>query len=161
MAIGNEIYVPLFTEKSTDMASQFFHVSPGNIVQAQAFGFCKYKYRVDDTELQVPQVACLQQALFEEKVFLNAEQDRTDQKCHCPQVYSLKQLGSAVLALEQVYLNGCALAISACCNNILINIPGTYRFVMNDETALGNARVFLRTFTREEFPWPSKFFIGE
>ena len=73
----------------------------------------------------------------------------------------LRQYQTHLLSKETMRMNGCTFEISKCNNTMLLNIPGSYRFVMNDATAIGNARIYLRVFTKEEFPWDSKFFIGE
>ena len=154
MALDKVIYVPLFTETSVAIDSPFFHVFPGDIALIQAFGFMDYKERADKTELQVPQVACLEMLLFKEGVIPTRKTNT------CP-VMDLRQYQTHLLAKETMRMNGCTFEISKCNNTMLLNIPGSYRFVMNDATAIGNARIYLRVFTKEEFPWDSKFFIGE
>ena len=56
---------------------------------------------------------------------------------------------------------GQCVTLNAQNNHLLINTPGAYRLVLNDVTALGNVQIFVRTFTKDEFPWDSKLFIGE
>lgn len=153
---ANTMYVPIFTEKSQSVQSPFFYVSPGTIVQAQAFGFVTFASRMDNTERRVPQVACLEQVLFKEGVRL----DGTTDDCHCTKIYDLSRFTTEVLECEEVMLNGCGVNLSACKNQILINLPGAYRFVLNDQTAIGNARIYLRTYSSAEFPWNSSLFIG-
>ena len=72
MALDKAIYVPLFTETSVAIDSPFFHVFPGDIALIQAFGFMDYKERADKTELQVPQVACLEMLLSRKASSLHA-----------------------------------------------------------------------------------------
>lgn len=152
--IDKAIYVPLFTELSTAVESPFFTVIPGEIAMLQAFGFAEYRSRASSAELQVPQVACLEMLLFAEGVLPPREPGT------CP-LYSLKDYYTKVLARETMQRDKCSFSLSSCNNIMLINIPGSYCLTMEDETALGHARVYLRTFTHEEFPWDSKFFIGE
>lgn len=158
MAIEKAIYVPLFTETSTGVESPFFYVAPGEIVQAMAFDFLEKKSR-DYNEREVPQVACLEQVLFKETVKLQGFD--TKRGISANRVLSLKDYISEVLAIETVHLHGQCFSLSSCNNMMLINTPGNYRFVLNDMTALGTARIYLRVFTKDEFPWSSKFMIGE
>lgn len=147
MAVDKAIYVPLFTELSTSMESPFFYVAPGEVVQVMAFDFVQSKAR-EGNEREVPLVACLEQVLFKEVVATK-------------RVMSLKDYATDVLAIEPVQLHGCSFSLTSCNNMMLINTPGNYRFVLNDMTALGTARIYLRVFTKDEFPWNSKFMIGE
>lgn len=153
MAIGNAIYVPLFTETSVDVNSPFFTVAPGEIALLQAFGFADYKDRVDNTEQQVPQEACLEMLLFKEGAL-------PPQKGSCP-VRDLDKYRTLLLAQETMMRDGCYYALSKQNNIMLINIPGSYRLVLNDGTAVGTARVYLRMLSHEEFPWYTPFMIGD
>ncbi len=158
MAIDKAIYVPLFTELSTSVESPFFYVAPGEVVQVMAFDFVQSKTR-DASEREVPLVACLEQVLFSEAVRIQTHDGKRGTTAS--RVMSLKDYATEVLAIETVQHNGCCYTLSSCNNMMLINIPGNYRFVLNDMTALGTARIYLRVFTKDEFPWNSKFMIGE
>lgn len=153
MAVDKSIPVPLFTEMSVEVGSPFFHIFPGEVALVQGFGFQQYKTRVDNTERQVPQVACLEMLIFKEGVHMS----RPAGTCA---IMDLEHYKTELLAMETMRLNGCTYSISKKNNVMLLNIPGSYRFVMNDDTALGNARIFLRVFTKIEFPWNSPFLIG-
>ena len=158
MAIDKAIYVPLFTELSTGVESPFFYVAPGEIVQAIAFDFVQTKAR-ETNEREVPLVACLEQVLFKESVRIQSFDGKRGNTAN--RIMSLKDFATDVLAIETVQLHGCSFSLSSCNNMMLINTPGNYRFVLNDMTALGTARIYLRVFTKDEFPWNSKFMIGE
>lgn len=154
MAVDKAIYVPLFSESSLAVESPFFTVFPGEVAHLQAYGFMDEKVRTDNTELRVSQKACLEMVLFKEEIV--GKRDGSA----CP-IMDLKRFKSKVLAIETMRLNNKTFSLSKCNNTMLINIPGAYRFVMNDASSLGNARIYLRIFSHEEFPWDSKFFIGE
>lgn len=158
MAIDKAIYVPLFTELSTGVESPFFYVAPGEVVQVMAFDFVQNKAR-ENNEREVPLVACLEQVLFKETVKIQSYDGKRGTTAN--RIMSLKDYATDVLAIETVQHNGCGFTLSSCNNLMLINIPGNYRFVLNDMTALGTARIYLRVFTKDEFPWNSKFMIGE
>lgn len=154
MGIAQSFPVPLFDENSLSLQGDFFHVFPGEVAQIQAFGFADWKSREDSSTRQVPQVACLEMILFKEVVI----PDNTDGDC--THIYSLDRFKSAVLAIETVRRNGCTFSVSKCDNMLLLNLPGSYRFVMNDLSALGTARIYFRVFNKDSFPWNSKFLIG-
>ena len=155
MAIDKVIYVPLFSENSVTVESPFFHIFPGEIAQIQGFGFAGHKDRYDAGLLQVPQVACLESLLFKET--FHPVRDGANNS----PIMDLGQYKAELLARETMRRNDCTFSISKCNNTMLLNIPGSYCFTMNDVTALGNAHLYLRIFTKDEFPWNSKFFIGE
>ena len=152
---SREIYVPLFTELSTCVDSPFFHVFPGQIAILQGFGFSDYAYRANKATMQQAQMAFVEMLLFKETfgpmVHCSADQPLMD----------LRQFQSELLARECMRMNGCAFALSKVNNIMFLHIPGSYCLVMNDPCAVGNARVYLRIMTKDEFPWGSQFFIGE
>lgn len=154
MALSKAIYTPLFTETSIDVNSPFFHITPGEIALLQAFGFANKKDKVDANARTVPQEACLEMLLFKEGVL----PAHAFGSC---QILDMDKYRTELLAKETMYHNGCSYSLSACNNIMLLHIPGSYRLVMNDGSAVGNARVYLRVFTKDEFPWNSRFFIGE
>lgn len=153
MAIDKAIYVPLFTETSVSMESPFFTVFPGNIAMLQGFGFMEYAAREDNSTMRVPQYAYLEMLLFKEGTISQPSDG-------CP-IRDLSMYQSFLLAKEPLRKCGCMFELSKKNNIMLLNIPGSYRLIMNDMTAVGNARVYLRTYSKTEFPWNSKFFLGE
>lgn len=154
MAVDQSIYLPLFTELSVKLDGTFFHVFPGEIAMIQAFGFMSQKSRADKSEQAVQQVACLEMLMFKEGFI----ERPNDTRCR---IYDLDQYRTELLAREVVRINGCPVRISKSNNLLLLNIPGSYCFHMDDPTALGQVRIYLRKFSKDEFPWNSKFFIGE
>lgn len=150
-----EIYVPLFTELSTCVESPFFHVFPGQIAILQGFGFADYAYRNDKSTLRQPQMACVEMLLFKE-TFVPAAHCSADSP-----LMDLRQFQTELLARECMRMNECAFALSKLNNILFLHIPGSYCLVMNDPCAVGTARVYLRIMTKDEFPWGSRFFVGE
>lgn len=144
--------IPLLTEKSASLESAIFTVHPGNMAYIQAFGFSDFKERVDATELREEQIAQLDMLIFRETK-KNMEEDGP---CHIERYGA----SSEVIAREPMYLDGRCFFLSKCNNILLINIPGTYVFTLNDPAAVGHVRIFLRTISKDEFPWPSNFMIG-
>ena len=155
MAVIKSKPIQLFHSTSKSVESPVFFVSPGEILQAQAFGFMCDRMKIDESERTVPQIDYLQQIMFKEGTLDSTE---TKNNCCCTKLYDKT---TEILAAEEVYFCGRCIAMDAKNNHLLINTPGAYRFILNDVSALGNVQIFLRTFTKDEFPWNSKFFIGE
>ena len=145
----------LFNSKSQNVESPVFFVSPGEVCQLQAFGFACDRAKVDPNELRVPQMAVLEQLIFQEG---NLQSVDIQDNCCTTRLYNKT---TEILAANEVMICGQCVALSAEHNHLLINIPGAYRFVLNDVTALTNVQIFVRTFTKNEFIWNSKLFIGE
>ena len=155
--IDKSIYIPLFTEKSKSVESPFFHIFPGSVVVARAFDFdCTRTPMSEDEFTNTPVKACLEQVMFRE----DFDDDPSGQNRGIT-VYDMKFYVTKLLAISPVVKNGCQLSLSADDTVMLLNVPGSYRFVLNDQASVGNARIYLQSFSHEEFPWNSKFFMGE
>lgn len=152
MTIDSFTPIPIFNENSVDTFGNLLVVEPGEIAIVRAFGFVDYAERNDNTTAKMPQSACLEMLLFKE----NALPKRQD--CHM-RVLNFNDYVGFLMAAEKVRVGGCAVSISKCHNLMLLNIPGVYRFIMNDITAVGNARIFYQIISDEEFPWDSDLFI--
>jgi len=151
MAVVKAIPSIIYDEHSKEVESKLFVVDPGMIAQVIGFGFACTRNKVDEGERTVPQMAKLQQVvLFEETV-----SNRTKQ---CVNIIDKK---AKIVASDDVMICGECVTLTARNNILLINVPGVYRFVLNDITALGNVQVFLKSYSLGEFPWDSKLFIGE
>lgn len=153
------IYSPIFTEQSQSVEGPFFYISPGHIIQAQAFGFAEWAARENNALRKVPQAACLEMVLFREGIIPSWETPETRGRCKF--IFDLRQYTTDIEAIEEVQLHGCGLSLTACNNMMLLHVPGAYRFVLNDATSVGQVRVYLREFTVDEFPWNSRFLMGE
>lgn len=155
---ANTMYTALFSPESKSVESPAFYVSAGTIVQLQAFNFMNFASRADKSERQVPQVACLEQILFKQGVRLDLP---VSDPTSGPQLFDLRQYSTEVLAKNQVIIHGCPLSIGACNNQIFLNMPGAYRFVLNDQNAVGIAQLYMRVYSSADFPWYSRMFMGE
>ena len=145
----------LFHCLSKSVESPLFYIQPGEVLQAQAFGFACSRTKLDDSERAVPQVAYLEQVMLDEALM-----DSTENKnnCCCTKLYDKT---TKIIAAEEVMICGHCVMLSANNNQLLLDLPGVYRFVLNDVTALTNVQIFLRTFTKQEFDRNSSLFIGE
>lgn len=146
--------VPLYDEHSVAIESAFFYLNPGEVAIIQAFGFMDYKERPDTTTTLQAQQACLEMLLFKEGVL------PPRQECGGAAL-DFNEYAGNLLAKEQVMSGGCAWTISKCDNIKLLDVPGSYRFIMNDSTAVGNARVFVRILSEVAFQRNSKLYMGE
>ena len=145
----------LFHGKSKSVESPLFYIQPGEVLQAQAFGFACSKAKADDSERTVPQVAYLEQVMLDEALIDLVENKHN---CGCTKLYDRD---TKIIATEEVIICGHCVMLSAKNNQLLLDLPGVYRFVLNDVTALTNVQIFLRTFTKQEFARNSSLFIGE
>ena len=145
----------LFHGTSKSVESPLFYIQPGEVLQAQAFGFACSKAKLDSQERTVPQVAYLEQVMLDEALVDSTENKN---KCCCTKLYDR---ATKIIATEQVTICGHCVMLSAKHNQLLLDLPGVYRFVLNDVTALTNVQIFLRTFTKQEFDRNSSLFIGE
>jgi len=150
----------LFDTNSKSVESPFFTVLPGHIIQVQAFGFQDYVERTDDSERKVKQVACLQQVLFTENVRDTLDAAIGKGNCDCVMHGTLDKYVTSVEAYEELLMDGCSPSIDSCNNQMLINLPGVYRFVLNDQNALGVVRIYIHEISATDFPWQSKLFIA-
>lgn len=53
---------------------------------------------------------------------------------------------------EPVRINGKPVALTKCNNTMLLSLPGTYYFHLNDTTAIGQAQVWIDIYKKEELP---------
>lgn len=149
--------VPLFTELSQSVESAFFWVTSGAAVAAMAFNFACDAARADNSERRVPQVACLQRVLFKQ-VKTGFPDELPD--APCVKLYDLRKFKAEILAIDDVRLDNCCMCLSARSNLLLIDIPGAYRFVFNDASAVGTARIFLQAYKLSDLRADSPFFMG-
>lgn len=151
MALDSFFPIPIFDEQSVELQSGVFVIFPGEIAILRAFGFQDYADRVDTNTTRTEQSGCLEMLLFKETPLPKSR--------GCHDTFNFIEFAGAPLAAEKVRVGGCAVSISKCNNLMLWNIPGTYRFSMNDSTALGDARIYLQIISKDEFPWDSDIFI--
>lgn len=152
MAVDNFFPRPIFDESSVEAQSGPFVVHPGEVAIIRAFDFADYADRVDTSTTRVSQSACLEMLLFKENELPESSGCRGD-------FLDWNAFAGLPLAAEKVRVGGCAVSISKCHNLLLLNVPGTYRFTMNDDTAVGNARIYVQIISKTEYPWDSDLFV--
>lgn len=152
MAVDNFFPNPIFDESSVEIYSGPFVINPGEVAIIRAFDFADYADRVDTTTARVSQSACLEMLLFKENPLPLSP--------GCQGAFlNWNDFVGLPLAVEKVRVGGCAVSISKCHNLLLFNVPGTYRFTMNDDTAVGEARIYIQIISKTEYPWDSHLFI--
>ena len=67
----------LFHGTSKSVESPLFYIQPGEVLQAQAFGFACSKAKLDSQERTVPQVAYLEQVMLDEALVDSTENKTT------------------------------------------------------------------------------------
>ena len=151
MAIDKSIYTPLYDETSLSEDSEVFYVAPGEVAFIKAFGFLDTAEKTSETDLTIPQAACLDMLMFEEAI--------VEPDCNHP--FRLDNYITKLLAREAVNFESNPIMLTSCCNVLIINIPGYYCFRLNDPSAIGEVSVYMNKYSHAEFPWISKFMIGE
>jgi hypothetical protein len=157
MAIDRAMYSILMDENTKEVESQCFSVTPGSVVEILGFGFADEAMKIDIKERTVPQEAYLEQLLFKESV----RQPRLEHMHEVREgvtVYTLGDFYAAIREHDYVRVNGCCQALSKCNNIMIIAVPGDYRFVLNDESAIGNVRIYMRAYSKDDYPWSGKMF---
>lgn len=144
---------PIFDEHSTSVSSKPIYIAQGDIGIFQAFGFADYREPATDDEAEVPQLACINMLLLKEVDLPNFDY------C-CSSEIDLSKLAGVVMVEETLISDDCKFSLSACNNYMMINIPGSYRFVLNDDAAIGVVKIYWRTMPKDTFRWDSRFFMG-
>lgn len=150
--ISSEGFRPLFNDKSTDTISPAFTVGIGQVAILQAYGFLDTNQSLDPDEyIPQKQVACVQKLFY--------ENGPLPQGVACGGIIPTGVSASS----GYDYVKSCKVGweMSSCNNVAMINVPGTYRLELNDQTALGTVSIYYTIVTAGAFPWNSNLFFGE
>ena len=141
----------LFNGQSGDIYSKAFMVWPNEHIVISAWGIKQRKVNLDPGEPKSnPQLIILQQMAFEAGLYPHGSA--------CGNT-------SIVGNIKYDYVEdvtGCGLyALSACYNKVVLSIPGTYRFRLNDTAMVGEVFVAMSVFTGEEISYiPPTIYLG-
>lgn len=143
--------IAVFDSDSTSAYSRLFYVFNGEIMVLRAFGMQDNIDRVDNSVPVTPQRICANMVLLGEGVSL--ERDAS---------FALDplQYEGEVIAEELIYTNGCPWMIEKCNNLSFIDVPGTYRFFLNDPTAVGKVFLYFNIIRKAEFLRHVSSFMG-
>lgn len=153
MAISNAIYDIIYDGTFKTTQSRAFMIKPGEVGVVRGTGFKRFKTHPDNTQTRVHDVACLQWLLYED--------GGLPESVECSgHIIDFSKYKGRLIAAENLSINGCNYALEMCNNVMMIDIPGQYRFVLNDESSIGSVRIFLNVYGKEEFPRSSGMFVG-
>lgn len=125
-----------------------FTVRIGETALLVASGFKRLRTCTSATEMQSKQFACLHRLIFE----YSAERPVALEPCTCCDYMYEHSSFSSIIYDEPVMVNGKFLGLSKCDNTMLLALPGTYYFHLNDTTAIGTAQVWIEIYKTEELP---------
>lgn len=152
MARGDAAPYVLFGENSQCIYSPAFVVYPGEVLKFIAYGFSKYRIAQDPEKPKLLQVACLESLVY-------AGEDTFD---NCPAANGIWEIDPGrLIESELVYINDCAWSLSTCNNLAFLDIPGTYRLLLNDPGAVGFVRVYLWRYKLSVLNWAGRVFWGK
>lgn len=146
----------LMTAKSTSSESKVFTVMPGSFAVIRAFGLQDSKDRPDvkpNPQRRVAQAACLYSLLYDEEPLPDKP------GCATP-IINLSEFKGVLIERDLLYIDNCTFSLTSCSTVMMIDIPGTYQFILNDDTAIGRVRIYLHTISGSDFRRNSKLFVG-
>lgn len=153
-SISQYDYTVLFGKDSSEVCSPIFRVFPGHVWVFQAFNFVQDKHRPDPVvEAAEAQQACLNQIVFKEGTLTKSNE------CGAL-VMDYDSCKGSILAENMLVVNNCCWCVNACNTVAILDIPGDYRWVLNDSTALKVVQLYARWYSREHFPYDSSVFYG-
>jgi hypothetical protein len=156
MTQGYVIPFPVFDECSTDTCSCPFYVSRGWVAELIAFNFATYKIRCHPQRPLVRQAACLNRIIY-----CNFEPPEIDLQ-PCGVLPDITKYKPEILCETPLSTHGCEWSLSACHNYRLLDLPGAYRLILNDVTAVGIVSVYMLAHPASAMPArSSRLYFGE
>jgi hypothetical protein len=156
MTQGYAAPYPIFDGLSCGVASKPFFISPGWMAEFLAFNFAQWRVRPSAACPLMEQQACLSRIIYK-----NFEPPEADvQPCGVlPDVTGYKP---EILAETRLVTEGCPWSLSACRNYRMLDLPGAYRFILNDPAAAGNVLIYMLAHPLSGRPArPSRLYFGE
>jgi hypothetical protein len=136
MISGGQL-IELFNTTTFRQDSELFYITRGWFAVLYAFGFDPIPVEIDPDFPRTAQRACLNYVLT------RAETVYEDLPCGV-----FLEVGANtrvdIIAETPVLTGGCAWHMSACDNMKILDLPGLYRFVLNDPAAAGSVQIYLR-----------------
>lgn len=141
--------IPMWQPKNDTLDSLVFTLNAGEVALLVATGFDKHRTRTTDSEFTSLQQACLHRLIFE----CNPIPSVMLEPCSCcDYMYELTGNKLSVVYDEPVMRNGCFISLSKCNNTMLLALPGSYYFHLNDTTAIGKAQIWIDVFKSDVLP---------
>jgi hypothetical protein len=157
MSQGAAVPYPVFSENSSERASQVFYVNKGWHAEFLALNFASRLVRPDPQRPMVNQAACLYRVLYKEFVLPEPDKDQCGGG-----ILDLTRYRPEILAEVPLITAGCPWSLSYCDNYRQLDIPGTYRFVLNDPEAAGVVSIYMMAHPLPAWSLrPSRLYYGE
>ncbi|MBD5585315.1 MAG: hypothetical protein HDQ88_09555 [Clostridia bacterium] len=139
--------IPLWKSTNHTTESDVFHICSGTYAVLFATGLKSKKVKASASEIEGPQVICIQRLAFpDEGVELVMPNPPAGA---CDYVMDWRRITVPVV-YENVAQNGCCWSMTNCNNLMTIEIPGTYRAILNDTTAVNVAQLYLERYYYNE-----------
>jgi hypothetical protein len=151
----NSYVVPLalFDENSASVMSDLFYVNSGWTGILRAYGFHGLHQEVETGYPRALTMACVNQVQMA---------DFTKRyEAPCGVFIPADMVDIRIVNEGPVVTDGCNWAVSACHTLALIDIPGVYRLVLNNPSALGSVFVYLQARVSGSMSRASALFFGE
>lgn len=140
--------IPLWQSTNHTANSLAFTLCANEVALFVAMGFESSRTKTTASEMRSPQKACLHRIIVE----YNPEQPTALEPCNsCEFMYEYHPTKSTVYD-EPVRVNGCVFSLSKCNNTMLLALPGTYYFHLNDTTAIGQVQIWVEIYKVDELP---------
>ena len=144
----------LFDENSISAESIPFFISPGMLAEFMLFDLSDEPRQLEPGTFKVCPAVCLNQLVLGEGVEL-------PQPSLCDGlIVDLSKYPGVILAEGPIKTDCCQWSLSSGDNRRFLDIPGTYRFVLNDLTLAGWFRLYMRAWPKSDFNRPSGLFFG-
>lgn len=140
--------IPMWQPTNDTPDSLVFTLRTGEVALLVATGFAKKRTKTTATEFDSAQLACLHRLIFEH----NPDNIIALEPCTCCDFMYEFNSRSSVVYDEPVRVNGKTLGLSKCDNTMLLALPGSYYFHLNDTTAIGKAQVWIDVYKSGELP---------
>lgn len=141
--------IPLWQNGNETQDSPIFTIDVGKVAVLFATGFAAKRVRVSETELDGPQFACLRRVIFDCAPGVVVALEPCS---YCDYLYEQGSLTKSIICDEGVYVNGNALGLSKCNNLMVLGLPGSYYFHLNDTTAIGKAQIWVEMYNIADLP---------
>ncbi|MDR1872026.1 MAG: hypothetical protein LBS60_08965 [Deltaproteobacteria bacterium] len=143
----------LFDDKSLEQSSELFYITSGWFGVLSAYGFLDISVPIDPDLPWTKQRACLNQVELGNVIIPE------DRPCGV-----INKAGSnsyvEIIAEGPLALHGCPWHLSACHNKAILDIPGTYRLILNDPVAAGSVQIYLKVYPLNSLSKNSALSIG-
>lgn len=141
--------IPLWEDGNNTPDSFVFTLKAGEVALLTASGFAARRVKTSASEMDGPQMACLRRLIFD---CIPGEVVALEPCSYCDFMFAQGDMTKSIACDEAVNVNGNALGLSLCNNTLLLALPGSYYFHLNDTTAIGQAQIWIEKYKADELP---------